>query len=222
MRNPLQNNWLLSTGWVVSSGAVFAISSSASAASATLSISTSLGNNRLLANTAGQKIDLNIANGNTLISGTDVLVQINNGSVSGTEPVLTNVVVAGSGSGTLFASEPAGSAEFNGDWQAGNGTSIFPSTVADSGVLGVITVNTTGLSAGSTFTIQFANIDGNSTDVDDSSNNSNTITLAGDGTTLSGSNIQGTISLVAVPEPGTADLLSAGLGGVLTRRRRRV
>src|SRR6185437_7568799 len=109
-----------------------------------------VGNHTLLANTANQKIQIFVSSQNTMVQGTDVEVQIADGGpaaggkVAG--PKITNVDVL---SGTIFANNNGG--------QTGSGSMVpqvyevsttANGSVAASGLLATITVDTTGFNGG--------------------------------------------------------------------------
>jgi hypothetical protein len=220
MPSHLKSPGLFGTGgWILSSGAIVSITAAAGAqttggpGTATLT----LNKTTLLPNTAGQTLDLEIQStgGNNQIEGADVFAQINNGSTSGTMPVITGVNLTAAGE--IFAGDTAEPTETDHDWIAANlASSSAPLT--DTGELAILTINTTGLSSGSTFTLQFDTNDGN-TDLTDSTGSNTNIVLSGGGN-LPGAGIMGTITL-AVPEPAAGVISCSSAAGLLMRRRRR-
>jgi hypothetical protein len=117
--------------------------------------SVAVGNHLLMANTPNQTITIQITGGE-LVAGEDFFAQIGDGGASNggvnSKPVFTNVDIIG---GTIFAANNMGAF---GDPTTGNaahpliwddGTVTASGSVAASGLLATLTINTTGLSSGS-------------------------------------------------------------------------
>jgi hypothetical protein len=221
MRSYLKPMGLLSTGWIVSSGAVLTLSGAASAATGTATLF--LSTNTLQPNLAGQTIDLNITStgGVNSIEGTDVDVQLNSGNPgSNTTPDISLINLTAAG--TIFSASTDETLYENPNIWVGARAVSSPSPETDTGTLAVLTISTVGMTSGTSFTIQFDNVSASAvnTNVIDETGSGSNIVLSGDGTTLTaGGNIQGTINVV--PEAASLSMLGLSAGGMLMRRRRR-
>lgn len=221
MRNPLHNKWLMSTGWIVSSGAVITVSApKTQAQTATLSFNTTT-----VSAAANQQLQVEISDpGPTQTIGGQMAVQVSAGTITNID-LITATIFASNNTGqqTLFLQD--------GNQQALREVNVSSGSVPDSGALfATITLNDTGLTPGSTFTLQLTEVAGQSTFLNGSPSSpdpDSPIPMEGTGysataTTDPSSADPVTIHVAAVPEPASGTLLCAGAAGVLMRRRRKV
>jgi hypothetical protein len=162
----------------------------------------------------GQVININIS-GSTQVAGTTWDVQVLDGgsgnSGTATKPTITGMEVTTG----ISSANNTGNAfiQPNGPLIGSASTTTTSGTVLDSGVLAKLTLNTTGMSSGNTFTIQFTN-------VGPSHATSEVDSLSGP-ITLTGAGIGSTATITVVPEPMSASLMLLGIGGLALRRSRR-
>ena len=165
------------------------------------------GNYNLQPNQPNQPVSISVTGGDA-VQGVELNARIGTGL--GAIPKFTGGTVI---TGTIFASNNQG--DF-GDGVIGNGTSIPQilnlatattgvTTVAASGLLGTLIIDTTGLNAG-TYALTLSNTENGPTVLTRPGNISTTTVIDG--------------SITIVPEPATAGLLVLSTGGLLLRRRR--
>lgn len=181
-----------------------------------------VGNVVLLENTPGQVVPLTVSGGD-LVSGLELLVEVGDGgpelvaldpSRTGLPgPAITDLSVIG---GTLFAGlatdiTPPGEPQFPQFQQRFALVDDPPGSVSAAGTFALVTFDTTGFSAGETFGLSVQDTLFTSRFIDPAS-------PVGDAVPLR--IIDGTITLVAVPEPAGLALVAAA-ATLLGRRRAR-
>lgn len=191
--------------------ASLALAFGASAASAAPIIN--VGTKTLLAGTANQKVQI-FAGGGDSVDGLNFFVATGNGgsAVGGTDnsaPKLTGVSL--NGAGALFAGRTQATPDQTPQFFSASINSTSALAVANGSLIAELTIDTTGFSAGTSYPLALA--------FTPQSGIPNTaFTLAGNDVAAQITN--GTLSIVAAPEPTALAGIAAGTL-VLARRRRR-
>lgn len=163
----------------------------------------SFGDLELLANTADQEIQVFVTS-DVAVQGLNFNVQIGDGGAlaGGSTPnlvqgldVLTGTIFEGNNNGIS-------SSRIAADGLALDTITTATGTVEANGLLGTLTIDTTGIDAGRSFTISTTTLNG-PTD------------FAG----IAATQANGSLTVVAVPEPATAGVMLVTCAGLLLRRR---
>ena len=202
MRNGIGSGWLAVAGFLA-----LCMTFQAAAGASTVNV----GTNPIYANVSGQKVTLNVSGGD-LVDALNFFVQIGDGGnpslgYRGTGPAITEVDIL---TGTIFSGNNTGQTDLTAGLLplpaqiALVGTDTISGSVTASGLLATLTIDTTGYSAGSSYDLKLkGTLNG------DSSFGLDPMTIT-----------NGSIVLVAVPEPSAVFTLILLAGGMAMRRSR--
>ena len=180
-----------------------------------------VGNVVLLENTPGQAVPLTVSGGDA-VSGLELLVEVGDGGpeLAAIDPSRTGlpgpaITVLSATDGTLFAGlatdiTPPAEPQYPQFRQAFTLVDDPPGSVAAAGTFALVTFDTTGFSAGETFGLSVRDTLFTSRFIDPTSPVGDPVPLR---------IIDGTITLVAVPEPASLSVMAAA--ALLLRRRAR-